>query len=299
MTADAEAKTSSPPEPRLRGRAALWLLNGLLWLPYGVRVPLCGWLVAWVIAPLAGYRKRVRDNLARIMPDLPRAEVRRLMRAVPDNLGRSTIEIWSGAEFAARMTETPIRGPGLAAVAAARAAGKPAVLVTGHFGNYDAARAAMIANGYRVGALYRQMSDPVFNEAYVSKINAVGQPMFLRSRRGMVEMMRFFRDGGMVALAMDQHMSHGAELSFMGHPAFTALSAAEMALKHDALLVPFYGLRLPDGLSFEIRAEEPIPHGTAEEMTQALNDSLDRLVRQYPDQWLWVHRRWKRPGGRS
>lgn len=283
----------------LRNRAALWLLQALLWLPYRVRVPLCGWLVAWIIAPLVGYRGRVRENLARILPDLPQADVRRLMRTVPDNFGRSMIEIWSGTEFAARMAQTPIVGPGLAAVAGARAAGRPAVLVTGHFGNYDAARAAMIAKGYPVGALYRQMSDPVFNEAYVRAINAVGQPMFLRGRRGMAEMLRFFKNGGMVALAMDQHMSHGAELSFMGHPAFTALSAAEMALKYDALLVPFYGVRQPDGMTFEVRAEAPIPRGTAEQMTQALNDSLDRLVRQYPDQWLWIHRRWKRPRKRG
>ena len=88
-------------------------------------------------------------------------------------------------------------------------------------------------------------------------------------------------------------MGHGESLSFMGKPARTALSAAELALKYDALLVPVYGIRQPNGLDFKILVEPPIAHTTASEMTQALNDSLERLVRQHMDQWMWVHRRWK------
>lgn len=283
----------------LKNRAALLLIRALLWLPYGLRVPLCGWVMARVVAPVAGWRARVRENLARVMPDLPQSEVRRLMRDVPDNIGRSIIEIWSGPEFAARAARSPVTGPGLAAVTAAQGARRPVVLVTGHIGNYDAARAAMIARGFPVGALYRLMEDPGFNAEYVRAINAVGTPMFPRGRRGMAEMLRFFRGGGMLAFAIDQHMPHGAELSFLGHTARTALSAAELALKHDALLVPFYGIRQPDGLTFEVLVEAPVPHGTAAAMTQALNDSLDRLVRRYPDQWLWIHRRWKGPRPRQ
>lgn len=289
--------TDDPPAERegLRTRAVLALLRLLLRLPYRVRVPVCGWLMAWIIAPLVGYRARVRENLALVMPDLPKAEVRRLMRQVPDNAGRALIEIFSGRAFYDRASLAPIVGPGLAAIEAARAAGRPAVLVTGHIGNYDAARAAVLGRGFRCGALYRIADDPVFHAAYERAMLAVGEPMFPRDRRGMIEMMRFLRSGGMLALAIDQHMSNGAELTFMGHPAWTALSAAEIALRHDAEVVPFYGLRQPDGLSFVIVAEAPIPRGTPEEMTQALNDSLERLVRQYPGQWFWIHRRWKGP----
>lgn len=289
--------TDTPPPARagFRTRAVLWLIRALLVLPYGLRVPLCGWVMAWIIAPLAGYRARVRENLVRILPDLPRSEVRRLMRAVPDNVGRSLIEIWSGPEFVARAMQAPVTGPGLAVLEEARASGRPVVLVTGHIGNYDAARAALIGRGFRIGALYRAMDDAAFNAAYVRAIEAVGEPMFPRGRRGMGEMLRFFKGGGMLAFAIDQHIGHGAELSFLGHTARTALSAAELALKYDALLVPFYGLRRPDGMSFEVVIEAPVPRGSAEAMTQALNDSLDVLVRRYPDQWFWIHRRWKGP----
>jgi Kdo2-lipid IVA lauroyltransferase/acyltransferase len=104
---------------------------------------------------------------------------------------------------------------------------------------------------------------------------------------------RHLKSGGMLGMLIDQHMNHGAALQFFGHTAQTALSAAELALKYNALLVPTYAIRQPDGLSFQIVVDAPIVHGTAEAMTQALNDSLEQKVRGHLDQWFWVHRRWK------
>jgi KDO2-lipid IV(A) lauroyltransferase len=272
-------------------------LRGLIWvlmrLPYRLRVPLCGWAVAHLVAPLAGYRARVRDNLAHVLPDLPRAEVERMARTVPDNVGRTVIEIYSGAEFIAHAVRHPLTGAGVAALEAAHQAGRPVILVTGHFGNYDASRAALIARGYRVGALYMPMANGYFNEHYERAIGTIGRPLFPRGKKGLGEMVRHLRSGGMLGMLIDQNMGHGAPLTFFGKTALTALSAADLALKYDALLVPTYGIREPDGLSFTIVVEPPIPHSTPEAMTQALNDSLEALTRRHMDQWFWIHRRWK------
>lgn len=272
-------------------------LRGLIWtlmrLPYRLRVPLCGWAVSRIVAPVARYGQRVRDNLAHVMPDLPEAEVKRLVRAVPDNVGRTVIEIYSGAEFIAHAVTHPLTGAGVAALAEAHAAGRPVILVTGHFGNYDASRAALIARGYNVGALYMPMSNSFFNQHYEAAIGSIGRPLFPRGKKGLGEMVRHLKSGGMLGMLIDQHMGHGAPLTFFGKTALTALSAADLALKYDALLVPTYGIRGPDGLSFTIVVEAPIPHGSPEAMTQALNDSLEVLTRQHMDQWFWIHRRWK------
>lgn len=278
---------------RLQSAALRLLIAGLLRLPYRWRVPLCGWVMARVIAPLAGYDRRVRENLALVMPDLPETEVRRLMRAVPGNVGRTLIEIYSGAEFVARATAEPLSGEGVAALDKAHAEGRPVILVTGHFGNYDASRAALIARGYRVGALYRPMKNAGFNAHYVAAISGIGTPVFARGRQGMGQMVRFLKEGGMLGMLIDQHMGHGTPLRFFGHAARTALSAAELAIKYDAVVIPTYAVRRENGLDFDVIVEPPIPHSTPEAMTQALNDSLERLVRRYPDQWFWIHRRWK------
>lgn len=273
-------------------RALLWLL---MRVPYDRRVVLAGWLAAHVLAPIAGYRRRIRHNLALIMPDLPESEVRRMQRKVPENLGRTLIELYSGPEFAARAARATLTGEGVPALDAAHAEGRPVLLVTGHIGNYDAARAALLARGYKVGGLYRPMNNRYFNDHYVEAISRIGKPLFPRGRQGLSEMVRFLRSGGMLGIVIDQYMRAGVELDFMGHPALTALSAAEMALRYDALVVPTYGIRQPNGLDFDLVFEAPIPSGTPEAMTQALNDSLAAQVRLHPDQWLWTHRRWKKP----
>jgi KDO2-lipid IV(A) lauroyltransferase len=280
----------------LQDRALRGLIWALLRLPYRWRVPLCGWTLSRIIAPLAGYRSRIRQNLALVLPDLSPAEVERIARAVPDNVGRTVIEIYSGPEFVAHAVRHPLTGGGVAALEAAHRTGRPVILVTGHFGNYDASRAALIARGYRVGALYMPMANPFFNAHYVAAISGIGTPLFPRGRAGLADMVRHLRSGGMLGMLVDQHMRHGEELTFFGRPALTALSAADLALKYGALLVPTYAVRKADGLSFDIIVEPPIPTGTPEAMTQALNDSLEALVRQHIDQWFWIHRRWKGTG---
>lgn len=270
-----------------------FFLAGALAMPYRWRVPFAGWVASHVVAPIAGYRRRIRANLHYTFPDMAAADINRIVRRVPNNMGRTLIEIYSGQEFVNRVRDIPMLGSGAKALENAHAANRPVILVTGHIGNYDVPRAALIARGYRVGAIFKPMKNIYFNRHYVKAMAGIGTPMFAHGRRGFGQLLKFVRSGGMTAFLVDQYMDHGEALDFLGKPAPTALSAAELALKYDALLVPIYGIRQPNGLDFEILVEPPIAHTSAREMTQSLNDSLERLVRQHMDQWMWVHRRWK------
>ncbi|MDO5704422.1 MAG: lysophospholipid acyltransferase family protein [Paracoccus sp. (in: a-proteobacteria)] len=263
-------------------------------LPYPRRIAAAGWVMAHLIAPVAGWRRRIRANLALARPDLRPDDIHRLTRAVPDNAGRSLAEIYSGEEFTTRIRDSAIlQGPGLSSLEQAADQGRPVILACAHFGNYDAMRAALAARDWPVGALYRPMNNQAFNEHYVPAINAIAQPLFPRSRAGMGAMLRFLRGGGMLALGFDQYTYDAPELRFFGLSTRTVLTPAELALKYDALLIPIAGVRQDDGLSFRIQIGAPIPHNTPPEMMQALNDDLEQLVRQHMDQWFWIHRRWK------
>ena len=190
----------------------------------------------------------------------------------------------------------PVEGPGLACLEQAHREGRPVVLVTAHFGNYDAWRAALLARGFRIGAFYRPMRNPVFNRRYVAAMERIGTPMFPAGREGMAGMVRFLRGGGMLGLVADHHIGTGVPLDFLGRPALTALSAAELALRYDAPLVPLYGIRQPDGLSFRVRIEAPVPPSDPATMTAALNASAGAVIRAHMGQWFWLHRRWKGAG---
>ena len=169
---------------------------------------------------------------------------------------------------------------------------QPVFLVTGHIGNYDALRASLISKGYPVAGLYRPMNHAGFNAAYVQAISEIGQPLFPKSRQGLVDMVKFLKNGGMVGVVLDQAFRNGAQLKFFDHPALTSTAIASLAMRHGALVIPCYGLRQTDG-TFRLTFEEPIEHSDPVTMTQKLNDSLEQVVRAHPEQWLWTHRRWK------
>ena len=276
-------------------RAALASVGAL---PYEARVRAMGALAARVASPLAGWPGRIRSNLALARPDLAEPEVRRLQRAVPHAVGRSLAELYSGEAFLARVRGLPIGGGGADAIDEARREGRAIVAVTGHFGSYDAARAALAARGHRMGGLYRPLRNPHVNRHYAEAISAVAGPAFPRGRGGLAAMVRHLRSGGLLVILADLWVHDGAELTFFGRPARTALTAAELALRHDALLVPFYGVRRPDGLGFDVRVHAPVLRAAPEAMMQAVNDDLEAMVRRHMEQWFWIHRRWKPERGR-
>lgn len=296
-----EPSPPSPPQDALPRRTGHYLTNAVvvgiirlgLALPYALRVRGMGALTQYVIGPLAGYRAQALRNLALIWPDMPLARRREIAAHSLNNFGRSLIENYSGRDFPARLAQNPVQGPGMAALTEASAAGRPVIMVTGHYGNYEATRAALVARGYRIGGLYRAMKNPYFNAHYVKTMEAFGGPVFPQGRKGTAGFVRHLKDGGQLVLLFDQHVQRAPMFDFLGKPATTALSAAELALRYDALLIPFYGIRQPDGLSFETRLEAPVPHSDAMTMTQALNDSLAARIKEDPDQWFWVHRRWR------
>ncbi len=269
------------------------IIGAALLMPYRLRVPAVGWVVSSLIAPLAGWRKRIRENLALVEPDMPKDEVEAICRAVPDNFGRTLIEIYSGEAFKKRAIAARISGPGLEALEAARAEGRPVILVTGHFGNYDAVRASLIARGHNMGALFRPMRNPYFNAHYVHAISQIGEPMFEQGRRGMIQIVKHLRAGGVLGILTDLTFGAGAQLDFFGKPAWTSLITAELALKYDAALIPVYAARQENGLDFEIIVQEEVTPSDPETMTQTVNHGLEALVREHPGQWFWIHRRWK------
>ncbi|MCC6006697.1 MAG: lysophospholipid acyltransferase family protein [Rhodobacteraceae bacterium] len=261
-------------------------------LPYGMRVATAGRAMR-AAGRLGSARRRIRDNLRLIWPDLAPEEARRIEQECLDNFGRTFMENFATSAFIARASAAIPQGPGIAAIEDARAAAQPVIFVSGHFGNHQAARACLNARGFRVGGLYRPMNNGYFNDRYVRTVEKIGTPVFPRGVRGTAGLIRHIRAGGMAGLLIDQHAGEGEMLDFLGQPARTMLSAAEMALKYGALLVPLYGTRAANGLDFAVEAEAPIPASTPRDMTQALNDSLAARVRADPGQWFWLHRRWK------
>ncbi len=268
-------------------------IGGMRLLPYEKRIATMGQIIK-ALAPVVGYTKRIRDNLALTCPELPEPDVNRLCKEVPDNAGRAIMEHFSPEEFVERQKGAKVSGPGVETFDAMVKEGRPMMMITAHFGHYLAARVALQNRSTKpIGCLFRRMANPYFNDRYVDAFCQTGEPMFEQGRRGMMEMVRSLKKGGIIAIVSDLHAHGGKAMSFFGKPAATSTLNAELAIKYNAVMIPVYAIRQPNGLDFEIILHEPVEHSDPDTMTQQINDDLEAVVRQNMGQWFWIHRRWK------
>lgn len=278
-------------------RAVDWAVRSavraVMALPYERRVPAFAAFVRRVAGPLAGFRRREMDNLLLIHPDWTAARRRALAEAALDSIGRYAIETYSHADVFARVAGQPILGGGLPHLQRAAAEGRPVLLVSGHFGNVDVVRYALVQRGHAVGAFYRASNNRFINRHYYAATTAVSGPFFAKGRRGLLALARHLRGGGMTSLLFDVRDPTGIPLPFLGRPAMTPTTPALLALRTGALVLPHFGVRRADGLTHDLHLEEPVAHGTPRDMMAEMTARLEARMATDPAQWMWIHRRWK------
>jgi KDO2-lipid IV(A) lauroyltransferase len=261
-------------------------------LPHRARLAYASGITRLLVAVLPGMRARVEGNLRLVFPEMPAGERRRIRAGMADSFGRTMIEVMTRRDFQARHAWTGPDGPGWAALRQAQSAGRGALLVSGHFGQWEAVRAALAAEGIESGALIRPVKNPWLNRDYLACVEAGGLPVVGRDRAGLRDLVRHLRGGGVMAILLDQYTKRGLEVDFLGRPAPSGTFVAELALKYDLPMIPVYGTRQPDGVHVAVEMEAPIAPSTPEAMTQAAADSLAARVRAHPEQYYWLHRRW-------
>ena len=274
--------------------AIVWpFLKLLRLLPFRLRIAIGGRVLRTVLNSLKSARDRIDGNLRKIMPDLSDTERHAIRKKVGHTFGRTIVEILNNDTYTKQTHLFHASGPGLQAIKD-RPSGTGFILVSGHFGAWDAPRHYLKGQGIEVGAIYRPSNNMYFDRIFLKQIGFGGQPIFAKGRRGTMEMVKHVRGGGAVAILLDQKYKKGEMLDFLGHPASTSLAAAEMALKYNVPFIPVYGVRRDDSLDVDIVFEAPIPPTDARTMSQAANDSLGAMVRKHPGQWYWLHQRWRK-----
>ncbi len=297
--ADRKSAASKKPRPPLKrlgdlisNGVIMGLIRALQVVPYQRRVPLMGIVARRILGPISGFTGRARANLAMVYPEMPAAQVAQIAHDVLDGFGRTLIEQYS-PEFRDHIATHTLEGPGLEAALEAKRNGRSIIFCSGHWSNHEATRTALDQAGFEIGALYKPMKNPRFNVHYEKQLRAVSGPTFPIGRRGTKEFVDYLNNSGHVFLLHDVHFARGESLDFLGHPAMTALTSGSLALKTDALLIPYFNTRQPDGLTFKLELMAPIAHSDPKTMVRELMDLLESKIAQDPAQWLWVHRRWK------
>jgi KDO2-lipid IV(A) lauroyltransferase len=271
-------------------------------LPAQPEAPLLGRLL-YRLAPVR--RGVILENLRRVYGEAaPAADLERLAQAHYAHLGRLAWEfLWFPWVSDARRAAMA-RVENLDLLEAALARGKGVLIVTGHFGNFEVATAAGLASyPHAQGRFYfvRRPFKPKWLDDLVTRRFRRAGFGVLPKRGGLEGILDRLNAGDLVVFPFDQHASRkdGVMVDFFGHPAGTFRSVAVLALATGAPVVPASSWREAQGrhvLRFE-EALAPIEHADTNEAirlnTRAYNAALERMIVRHPDQWWWVHRRWK------
>jgi KDO2-lipid IV(A) lauroyltransferase len=246
------------------------------------------------------HRKIAFSNLARsYRGEMDVQAVRQLNRAVFRNIGRIPFEIGRSLIETPEQTTRRMTVRGRRHLDRARQKGRGVLLLTAHLGNWEMAPAAYFCLGGKGAVVYRPLDQPALDRAFKT-IRSRWDTRLIPNRRAMREILRALRDGRLVGLLMDQNVDwyEGVFARFFGRRACTNKGLALLALKTRAPVVPIFLLRTRDG--FEIDVQPPVrlqisgdKTRDVEANTQLFNTAIEAAVRRHPEQWFWVHQRWK------
>ena len=269
-----------------------FLITALKILPFEKRVYWGGQLCELILPRVRKFYKRVDSNLRLVYPNMSDHERKEFIKENSKMIGKSFIELMFNRDFHKRSNRIKYKKDQLVPLLEAKNTGRPIIVISGHIGSWEAVRAILSRHGLTSGAIYQRNRNIFYEQLHLRAIKEGGEPIVEVGTSGTRKMISLIRSGGIMALMIDQAVREGEYFQFMGRPAKTSTSIAEIALKYQALLIPAYGIRRNDD-RIEVSFEKPLELKTPFYITKKMNISLEKRVKANPTQWYWPHRRWK------
>lgn len=258
-----------------------------------------GWL-AKKIGPKTSKHHIVLTGLRTAFPDKSEAQINALALTQWDNTGRTAAEFPMLGRVRVFDNNSRVKVIGLEKLEALRDNNIGAVLISGHFANWEIMAAVFSQAGLPVRVTYRPTNNPYFDRRIRSQRQKYGIDLMVAKSgaKGAKELFTALRSGDSVALLNDQKFNEGIAVPFFGVPAMTAPGPTRMALKTGAPLVPMF-VRRVERTKFEVEIYDPIKientgdrSADIERGVVAVTKWVEERILEAPAGWFWVHRRW-------
>jgi Kdo2-lipid IVA lauroyltransferase/acyltransferase len=262
-----------------------------------------GWIIYFAHVRLRNVGMR---NLSLAFPDKSVAERARILRGEFTSLGRQLAEVCQFPRYTRQNVEQVVVYDGLENYEQAYARGKGVLFLTGHFGGWELSAFAHSLNGHPMHVVMRPMDNVYLNRMICDYRTMHGNKTVDKDNfvRGLLSAMKA---GEVVGILVDTNTTQpqGIFVDFFGIKACTASGLARIALRTDAAVVPTFTIWDRELGKYRLRFDPAVELMRTGELeadiaanTQKFTSIIEQYVRQYPEQWLWVHRRWKtRPEG--
>ena len=282
---------------RLEAYALRLVMGFFRLLPVDWASTLGGWL-ARRVGPRLKPHRIAESNLKLALPELSAEQRRKILAGMWDNLGRVAAEYPHLLKIASDPGRVAIEDGDLADELEQDGIG--AVLVSAHFGNWELLVVPAMGRGGQLYLFYRGANNP-HTEAVVQALRRplAGEAYLAKGQVGARGALGLLRAGEHVGMLVDQKLNRGLASPFFGRPAMTTPAPATLALSVGVPIVAAHVERL-QGCRFRIRLERvPVADSgdrqrDIAETTDRINRTIERWIRDRPDLWFWVHRRWPR-----
>jgi len=297
---DASWPTISAREPRLVHRLEAWgaslLFGAFAVLPLDWASALGG-AMGRLIGPFLGVSRHARRNIKRALPGLSESEIADVIRGMWDNLGRVAAEYPHLRNVRVFEPGGRVETHGFEHMDRAVAAGRRMIIFSGHIANWEIGMLAAFQYGISVAQIYRAANNRLIDRMITRFRGNAGELIpkgAVAARRAIATLRR----GAHLTMLADQKMNDGIAVSFFGRPAMTAPALAALALRFDCDVLPARVERL-GGAHFRLTVFPPLPlprtgdsHAHVAALMTQVNAILEAWIRDRPEQWFWVHRRW-------
>ena len=244
-------------------------------------------------------KARACDNIRNSLGVNNPHAVKRLARKTFENLGKNVVEFVQFPHMSPTMLRQYVVFEGKEHIERALTAGKGAIMLTGHFGNWELLAASIVANGYTLHPIVRRLRSSRLESvvrSYRQKAGYIGIDREKSLRRALLCLKRNELLG---ILADVDTKVNGVFVEFFGRPAYTPYSPVAIALKTGSPILPTFIIRQPDD-SHRVVVEPPMALERSGERhrdmivnTQKFTRIIESYIQRYPSQWVWMHDRWK------
>ncbi|HKM71141.1 MAG TPA: lauroyl acyltransferase [Stellaceae bacterium] len=284
------------PTHRLEAWGAALLFGAFAILPLD-RASTLGGAMGRLIGPFLGVSNRARRNIKSAFPELSESEIAKIIAGMWDNLGRVAAEYPHLRRIRVFEPEGRVETRGFEYVDRAVAAGRRMIIFSGHLANWEIGMLAAVQYGISVAQIYRAANNPLVDRTITRFRGDAGELIpkgAVAARRAIATLRR----GAHLTMLADQKMNDGIPVPFFGRPAMTTSALAALALRFSCDVLPARVERL-GGAHFRLTVFPPLPlphsgdsHADAAALMAQVNAILEAWIRDRPEQWFWVHRRW-------
>ena len=246
-----------------------------------------------------GHRRQAIENLAAAFPARSAAEIEAIARGMFVHFGRLVLELLKFATYSEAQMRAAVESEGAERVRQAFDRGRGVLFFTGHFGYWEIQGVMLPLQVGATSVLARRLDNAPLNAMLKGIRTRTGNSVIYR-QGALRQVLRALANNRGIGLLIDQHLfpPDAVYVRFFARPAATTTALAAIALRTGAPVIPIFALPLPGGryrFVYELPVEPPRADtpDAIREFTQRCSDVLEKYVRRHPEQWLWMHRRWR------